>query len=542
MRSRGPLALAFAPASWLVHEIGNVAVLARTGIIAPMRPDKLPRLGIAALKWGPTLATGVAANAIRQPNSLMLSDESGQMTWQEMDRRTDAIACGLAAIGIKPGDAVGLMARNHRGFVEAAVSVAKLGGDVLLLNTSFAKPQLVQVCVREGPVALMYDPEFAELLSEAADGRLCVLSKTTEDDGIASVDSLAKQHDGERPPKPKRAGRLTILTSGTTGTPKGAQRTSVGLTLDAPAGFLGAVPMRAHSQMVIAAPLFHTWGLANFALGLGLGATAVLRDFFDAEATLAQIDQHRADVLVVVPVMLQRILELDESIRRKYDVSSLRIVAASGSALSGDLACRWMDTFGDNLYNTYGSTEVATATIAGPTDLRAAPSTAGRPPRGVTLKVLGDDGAEVLPGHTGRIFVGNAMLFEGYTGGGDKDRVGGLSATGDVGRIDAAGRLFIEGRDDEMIVSGGENVFPKEVEDVLAAHPAVVEAAALGVPDEQFGQRLRAFVVLRSDATEEQLKLHVRERLARFKVPRDIVFLEELPKNGTGKVVKRDLL
>jgi fatty-acyl-CoA synthase len=213
--------------------------------------------------------------------------------------------------------------------------------------------------------------------------------------------------------------------------------------------------------------------------------------------------------------------------------------------VSGDLARRWMDAFGDNLYNTYGSTEVATATIATPADMRAAPGTAGRPPRGVTLKLLDDRGALVTQGRTGRIFVGNAMIFDGYTGGGDKDRIGGLAATGDVGRLDHAGRLFIEGRDDEMIVSGGENVFPREVEDTLAEHPAVAEAAAVGVADEEFGQRLRAFVVVRPDhagVSEDQLKAYVRDQLARFKVPREIVFLDELPRNATGKVLKRALL
>jgi fatty-acyl-CoA synthase len=200
-----------------------------------------------------------------------------------------------------------------------------------------------------------------------------------------------------------------------------------------------------------------------------------------------------------------------------------------------------MDAFGDNLYNLYGSTEVSFASIATPTDMRRAPGTVGRPPRGVTVKLFDHVGAEVPQGEVGRVFVGNSMLFEGYTGGGDKDRIQGLAATGDLGRFDEAGRLFIEGRDDEMIVSGGENVFPKEVEETLTSHPAVVEAAAIGVPDDAFGQRLRAFVVLRSEVSEDALKQHVRDHLANYKVPRDIVVLDELPRNATGKVVKRDL-
>jgi len=246
---------------------------------------------------------------------------------------------------------------------------------------------------------------------------------------------------------------------------------------------------------------------------------------------------------VVVPVMLQRILELPPEVRERYDTSSLRVVAASGSALPADLALRWMDAFGDNLYNLYGSTEVSQATIATPADLRAAPGTAGRPTRGTVVRLYGENDEPVAEGQTGRIFVGNSLLFEGYTGGGDKDRIDGLMATGDVGRFDEDGRLFVQGRDDEMIVSGGENVFPREVEDLLADHEKVKEVAVIGVDDEQFGQRLKAFVVLRDggELSEEDVKGYVKSNLARYKVPRDVEFLDSLPRNATGKVLKREL-
>jgi acyl-CoA synthetase (AMP-forming)/AMP-acid ligase II len=159
------------------------------------------------------------------------------------------------------------------------------------------------------------------------------------------------------------------------------------------------------------------------------------------------------------------------------------------------------------------------------------------------VRILGEDGRELPPGRTGRIFVANSILFEGYTGGGGKDLVDGLMATGDVGRFDRGGRLVVEGRDDEMIVSGGENVFPAEVEDCLSRHEQVVEAAAISVDDADFGSRLRAFVVLEegADVTEDELKEHVRRNLAGFKVPRELVFVDDLPRNATGKVLKREL-
>jgi fatty-acyl-CoA synthase len=237
-------------------------------------------------------------------------------------------------------------------------------------------------------------------------------------------------------------------------------------------------------------------------------------------------------------------MQLPKETRDSYDLSRVKVVAASGSALPGDLGIEWMDQFGDHLYNVYGSTEVAYATIASPADLREAPGTAGRPPFATIVKILDEDGKELRRGEPGRIFVGNSILFEGYTGGGSKDMVHGLMATGDVGRFDEGGRLIVEGRDDEMIVSGGENVFPQEVEDSLSRHEKVTEAAVIGVDDEDYGKRLRAFVVLTdgADLSEDDLKDYVKQNLARYKVPREIVFLDELPRNATGKVLKRELV
>jgi fatty-acyl-CoA synthase len=528
----------------LLHEAGNVWVLTRAGLVAPMRPDKVARIGLAAVRFGASLATGLVAGAIRHPERPMLIDELGMLTYEEVDERTNAIAHGLLEAGVTAGDRVGVMCRDHRGFVEAVVGVGKIGADVLLLNTSFAGPQLTEVAKRENAAALIYDEEFSELVHDAGRRRRRFIGwYESADLADPRLEDFATSGRVSAPPRPERTGRLTILTSGTTGTPKGASREHTPLTLDPPASLLERIPMHEGQRVRIGAPLFHTWGLSNFALGLALGSTFVLRRKFDPAQCLADIGEHQCEVLVVVPVMLQRILALPLSERQRYDTSSLRAVCASGSALSGELAKQWMDEFGDNIYNMYGSTEVAAATLARPRDLRAAPGTAGKPTRGSIVRCYDEEGRPVPQGETGRIFVGNAMLFEGYTGGGDKDRIDGLMATGDIGYFDPAGRLFVQGRDDEMIVSGGENVFPKEVEEVLAGHPAVAEAACIGVDDEKFGQRLRAFIVLSDDGkvSEEELKDHVKSNLARYKVPRDVIFLGELPRNPTGKVLKREL-
>jgi acyl-CoA synthetase (AMP-forming)/AMP-acid ligase II/uncharacterized membrane protein len=527
-----------------LHEADNLRILARSGLIAPMRPDKPARMGLAALKWGGSIAALVSTGAIRHPHRPIVIDDLGEISYAELDAQSNAVANTLRTAGVEPGARVGLMCRDHRGFVAGAVAAGKLGADVLLLNTSFSGKQLGEVCDREDAAALIYDEEFADLVADAGRGRIRMVG-WHEDEDVEELTIGAAIRDGDRsaPPRPGRTGRVTILTSGTTGTPKGASRQKTPLTLDPPAALLERIPFLEGQVVRIGAPLFHAWGFANFALGLSLGSTFVLRRKFDPEQTLADIAEYGCSGLVVVPVMLQRMLALPEDVRAKYDVSSLTAVAASGSALPGELATRWMDAFGDNLYNMYGSTEVATGTLATPADLRAAPGTAGKPARGVVLRIYDADGRVLPQGESGRIFVGNSMLFEGYTGGGSKDQLDGLMATGDVGYLDPAGRLFVQGRDDEMIVSGGENVFPKEVEDVLADHPAVAEAACIGVDDDDFGQRLKAFVVLQDgqSASEDDLKAHVRSNLARYKVPREVVFLDELPRNPTGKVLKREL-
>jgi acyl-CoA synthetase (AMP-forming)/AMP-acid ligase II/carbon monoxide dehydrogenase subunit G len=528
----------------VAYQLGSVKILVDAGVVRPMRPDRLVRVLQTLARWGRSPAAGTISLAMRYPDETVIVDELGTLTYSELHTRSNALAHALSDAGIVEGDGVAIMCRNHRGFVEATVAVSKLGADALYLNTAFAAPQLTEVVEREKPKAIVYDEEFGELLADAGKRRKRFIAWHDSDESLPdpTIGELIADGDPEDVVPPEREGRAVILTSGTTGSPKGASRGNP-QSLDPVVSLLSKIPLKTRQVTHIAAPLFHSWGFAHFSLGLILGSTYVLRRKFDPEACLAEVARYRCDSLVVVPVMMQRILELPEETREKYDVSSLKAVAASGSALPGDLAINWMDAFGDTLYNLYGSTEVAWASIATPADMRAAPGTAGRPPRGTVVKLYDEKGVEVSPGQTGRIFVGNEMLFEGYTGGGSKDVIDGLMATGDVGRFDEAGRLFVEGRDDEMIVSGGENVFPKEVEDLLSRHDAVADAAAIGVEDKDFGQRLRAFVVLENGkkASEDELKGYVKQNLARYKVPREIVFLDELPRNATGKVLKREL-
>ncbi len=531
----------------LENRLEIARTLLGTGMVRVERPDKVARALGTLRRWGSSSAAAYAISAIRYPERVAIVDERGTLTFAEVDARTNALARALSEAGVREQDGVALMCRNHRGYIEATVACAKLGAGVLYLNTAFAAPQIADVLRREAPVALIYDEEFAELAGDGAQGMRRFVGWREHVEGTPggdppSLEELIAGTDSSplRPPAAK--GRVVILTSGTTGTPKGANRKQPD-SLEPAAAVMSKIPLKARETTVIAAPMFHSWGYAHFTLALPLASTLVLRRRFDPEKTLIDVARHRATALAVVPVMLQRMLELPRETLERYDTSALRVIAASGSVLPGELATRVMDTFGDVLYNLYGSTEVAWATIATPADLRAAPGTAGRPPLGTVVRILDADGHELPQGRRGRIFAGNEMVFDGYTGGGNKEIVGGLMSTGDMGHFDAGGRLFVDGRDDEMIVSGGENVFPREVEDLLAKHPQIEEAAVIGVDDEQFGQRLKAFVVARSHdrVSEEEIKEYVKHNLARYKVPREVVFMDALPRNATGKVLKREL-
>ena len=520
----------------------EVKVLHEAGVLGLHRPDKSVKVVSAFVRWGASPALGITTAAIHYPDETALIDERGSLTFDQLHRRSNALARAFERMGIGYGDGVGIMCRNHRGFIEATLASAKLGASALYLNTMFAGPQLAEVTRREGPKALVYDEEFSALLDGVDDGVQRVVGWTDGDPGAPTLDSLiASAEDTNLKPPPDKP-RFVILTSGTTGTPKGAQRSSPD-GLFALAALIDKMPYRSRETMMVAAPLFHSWGFFHFVMSLPTASTLVLRRRFDPEGTLQAVQEHRAQVLAVVPVMLQRILRLPEKTLASYDLSSLRITSLSGSALPGELAIEWMDRFGDTVYNLYGSTEVAYATVATPEDLRAAPGTAGRPPRGTVVRLYDEGGREVPRGEVGRIFVGNEMSFEGYTGGGGKEAIDGLLCSGDVGHLDSAGRLFVDGRDDEMIVSGGENVFPREVEDLLADHEAVVEVAVIGVEDDEYGQRLKAFVVIAEEVevSDDDLKAHVKAHLAGYKAPREIEFMAELPRNATGKILKREL-
>ncbi|MEM8620745.1 MAG: AMP-binding protein [Actinomycetota bacterium] len=496
-------------------------------------PRQFGASAAAISRWGASLVVPYAAAAARFPERAAVIDDHETVSYAELDQRSTQLAAAMSAAGLNAGDVVGLMARNGALFLDALVATSKCGLVPVLLNTEFAPEQLVGVLDREDVVGLVHDGSTADVVAAAAfDG------VTLDQHAGASLPA-----DGA-PPMPRQSLRNPVvpilLTSGTTGTPKGARR-SLAADPRPAIGVLERIPVRTGDTVYIACPLFHAWGFAQLLTTGVLAGTVVVSARFDVEATITAVERRRPDVLVTVPTVLQRLLGSDAL--DGADLSSLRVVACSGSALPMATSAAWLDRVGDNLYNLYGSTEVGQATLATPDDLRVAPGTVGRPISGTEVAILDDSGARVRAGEVGAIHVGSGSNFQGYTGGGGKAVVDGLMATGDVGYLDDDGRLFVTGRTDDMIVSGGENVYPLEVEELLLTDAGVADVAVVGVPDDDFGGRLVAYVVRvpGSEIGEADLKAMVAARLSRFKVPRMIEFVDELPRTATGKVLRRRL-
>lgn len=529
-------------------ELHYVRKMFEAGVFKVENPQNIAGMVADIRKWG-EFGMIPALNARRTPNGIAVIDDDGEMTFRELDEAAHAVANGLLAMGVKGGDGVALLIRNHRWFLVALYGAARTGARLILLNSEFSGPQIKEVSEREGAKVIIYDDEYTAAVSKAEPplGKMRALGTNPDkEEPSGSTDEtlaeLIKRSSKDHAPKASAHSKIIILTSGTTGTPKGANRSSPP-SLAPIGGVLSHVPFKAGEVTSLPAPMFHALGFLHGTIAMMLGSTLVLRRRFKPSTVLEDIEKHKVTAIVVVPVMLSRVLDQLEKTDPKPDLSSLRIVFVSGSQLGAELATRAMKDIGPVVYNLYGSTEIAFASIARPQDLKKNPSTVGPVVKGVKVKLFDENGKEVPKGEVGRIFVGNTFPFEGYTGGGGKAIIDGLMSSGDVGYFDEHGLLYVSGRDDEMIVCGGENVFPAEVEDLISGHPEVVEATALGVEDKEWGHRLRAFVVKTEGATvdEDAIKAYVKDNLARYKVPREVIFMDELPRNPTGKILKREL-
>lgn len=520
----GPLVGAIAP--------GDVLTLIKRGVLAPALPHRQAAQLASILAYGMGIFGELRQAAKLAPNQLAIinADTGDEQTYDEVLAQAEITSAVLAGFGVRKGERVGLLARNHPATVATMAAVDALGADLVLLNTGLTAPQIVAAAKDQSLSTVLFDDEFAAVV---ADLDLTTVSASAIEEGVSHTSR-------PRLIKPERGGKTIVLTSGTTGAPKGAARkTPPGI--GPLATMLERIPFNAGERMLVSAPVFHTWGYAALQLALGTRATIVLQRKFDPAAAREALETCGIHAHVAVPVMIQRMMELPSEPTARHR-RKLRVTALSGSALPGGLATAYMNEYGDVLYNLYGSTEASWVSIATPADLRRDSRTSGTPPRGTVLKILDEDGHEVRPGEVGRIFVGNDMVFDGYTGGQTKEFIDGLISTGDLGCL-RDGLLFVEGREDDMIISGGENVYPDEVSNALDRLDGVRESAVVGVPDEKFGQRLAAFVVVAEGAnlTEDDIRAHCKKTVSRHAVPRDVHFIAELPRNATGKILAREL-
>ncbi|OBE97569.1 AMP-binding protein [Mycobacterium sp. 852002-10029_SCH5224772] len=506
-----------------------------SGLLTPPSPLAGLRLLREAHRGGTNPYTLLAVTTARWPGRTAIIDDDGALSYRRLQRETESLARRLSGDGVAPGHAVGVMCRNGRGFVAGIFAAALLGADVVPISTEFRSDALAAAVRAHRISTMVADNEFTERIRAA-------------DASVVTVDpATVSAEEGARRPRVAAPGRIVLLTSGTTGKPKGVprapeMRSAVGVWVT----ILDRTRLRTGSRISVAMPMFHGLGLGMLMLTVALGGTVLTHRQFDAEAALAQASLHRADAFTAVPVVLARILDLPERVRARNPVPHLRVVMSSGDRLDPTLGQRFMDAYGDILYNGYGSTEVGIGSLATPADLREAPETVGKPVAGCPVRILNKSDRAVGPRVTGRIFVGGDLAGRGYTDGSAAEAkavVNGMTGTGDMGYLDNSGRLFIVGREDDMIISGGENVYPRAVENALAQHPAIAENVVIGVPDERFGQRLAAFVVAQpgSDIDVPELREYLKSRVSRFEQPRDINVVNSIPRNPTGKVLRKEL-
>jgi acyl-CoA synthetase (AMP-forming)/AMP-acid ligase II len=442
-----------------------------------------------------------------------------------------------------------VLCRNHRGFLEAFAVGTRLGHEVVFLNTEITESQLGRILERHSPDVLVHDEEYHDIVEACGyDGRRVLAWHEEDADDRLTLDSLAVGDGHSRAPANHRSAKLTLLTSGTTGLAKGVSRgiNLMGVAESAATG-MSVMKLKDGDVTAVSPPFFHALGFAMLLSTLSVGGTIVSHRRFDAEQLLNDIEEHQVTILTGVPLMLQRLLQAKEE-HPERDVSSIRVALTGASPIPPSTVAEFLEAFGPVLVNVYGSTETGIVSMATPEDLADEPSTLGRPGIGISVRILRDDRTVADPGERGTIFMRGGLMFDGYTEDGDstpdaKEVVDKHVNTGDMGHLDDQGRLYVDGRDDDMVVSGGENVFPLEVEQVLGEHSSVDEAVVVGIEHEEFGQVLRAYITTTSGEAPEdsELRDYLRERLEKFKVPKEFVVLDEFPRNATGKIVKSKL-
>ncbi len=530
-------------------------VLDRTGLLAALSPRGIAAFARRARGIRPGPHAAVILHAANKPEKIALVQGTRRVRYDELDRWTNQLAHALIALGAGPGERVALMMPNSLEYLVAQQAMARVGATAVQIGYRLKGAEIAYILENAEPQVVIVHRDYLPQMEEAR--RLAglpgedsvIVTGAGANERIRGLrwEETLSSHDGDTPPRVgSRGGGVIIYTSGTTGKPKGANRDFRQVGLEAVADFMSTMGMRHDDVHLVICPLYHSAAPAFAGMMMTLGATVVVCDHFDPEQILATIQRERVTSAFMVPTMLVRLTALDESVRRRYDTSSLRWICSGAAPLATETARRFQEQFGYILWNFYGATETGMVTLAGPDDHTGHPGTVGRTLRGNEVRLLDEAGNDVAPGDIGEIYVRNSMLITGYhkndeaTDDAQRD---GFFSVGDLARVDGDGFYYLESRKHDMVISGGVNIYPREIEDHLHTHPDIIEAAVIGVPDSEWGESLKAFVVLRQGAqlSADDVIAHCKDVLADYKRPRAVEFLDALPHNPTGKVLKREL-
>jgi fatty-acyl-CoA synthase len=546
----------------LRHRIDRARFFARvirdTGVARPVRPSQIAQFVRSArnTKLGPHLAVMYHAAAHPDKEAIVEYGEHGvrRLSWGELDATINRLAHALVARGVGGGGRVALMLPNGVEYLIAQQALARIGATAVQIGYRLKAGEVGYILGNAEPAATLVHADYLGTMRDAREqtgkgGPMIVvgdLPPSTHD-----ADEWDRALAAASPDVPPRVvggdgGGVIVYTSGTTGKPKGANRAWRRTGFESVADMIHQMGMRVDDRHLVVCPLYHSAAPAFVAIMMSLGATIVLQNHFDPEVALDIITKERVTCSLMVPTMLIRITSLPKDVLAKSDTSTLRWIMSGAAPLSTDAARRFMERFGPILWNFYGSTETGLVTLAGPHDHVSRPGTIGRALRGNDIRLLDDTGRTVERGQIGELYARNSTMITGYhqneaaTRDSQKD---GFFSVGDMGRVDADGYYYLESRKHDMVISGGVNIYPREIEDHLNTHPAVLECAVIGVPDPEWGESLRAFVVVRDGehVTESEVIEFCKQGLADFKRPRKVMFLPELPRNPTGKILKREL-
>jgi fatty-acyl-CoA synthase len=528
-----------------LYEAGGVGLESLAGLVEAARRTAAGDLHPAAL-W--------SIYAADMPDKDALVEPQRRYTWSQANARINRLGNALRWNGVEPGQRVAIMLKNCVEWFEAMAACQKIGAASVFVSYRYTAREARYLLENSGAVAIICGAEHADVIREAKQGRIddesaVAVGATTAPAGFQPYEMfLLRGSEDEPPAECRRGGSRTILyTSGTTGKPKGAVRDAAKAGLPALVGLLRRIPFRRSDRHLVAAPLYHATGSGFAAIHLGLGATVHIMEKFDAREFFATVDREKITTSALVPTMLRSLVELPAEERARFDVSSLRILVTTGSALGVELEQRLREVFGDVTYDLYGSTEMAFVSVATPADKREAPGTIGRAVPGVDVVLLDEKRNPVADGQVGELFAKSTLTVEGYHENDSatrESRYGDYFSVGDLAVRDERGYLHLVGRKTDMVISGGMNIYPAEIEAVLVAHPSIREAAVVGVPDEKWGEALVAFVAPKPGATippDEELVEFCKQSLAGYKVPRRFETVSSLPRNPTGKVLKGEL-